>query len=222
MSPSFTSNRISGSFMNRVKEKMALNDMTIEGGFSILGQKKPKLSPSLMRGASASSNVDIRPSGGAAFSAGNGLVLPVGGTTGEGFTDTSAVVSSLSGRITMPKDITTSEISLSSTVSMTGSAHSGAAVIRVRATCLNNNESVTGFCPINGSLSRALTEILPLSNLEGVETPGNIIQIDIFREAGFGGDTSPNAIVISDVSVNLRRGAIAAPAPSDSFKPQTS
>ena len=222
ISPWFTSNRLSGSFMNRVKEKMALNDMTIEGGFSILGQKKPKPAPSLMRGASASSNVDIRPSGGAAFSAGNGLVLPVGGTTGEGFTDTSAVVSSLSGRITMPKDITTSEISLSSTVSMTGSAHSGAAVIRVRATCLNNSQSVTGFCPINGSLSRALTEILPLSNLEGVETPGNIIQIDIFREAGFGGDTSPNSIVISDVSVNLRRGAVAGSAPADSFKPQTS
>ena len=202
---------------------MALNDMTIEGGFGILGQKKPSAAPSLMRGASTSSNVDIRPSGGAAFSAGNGLVLPVGGTTGEAFTDTSSGSSKVSGRITIPKDVTTNEISLSSTLTLNGaSGGTGKGIIRAKVTCLNNNKSVSAFCPIDAPTARVTTEILPLTNLEGVETPGNILQIDVFREAGFGGDTSPNAIVISDLNINLRRGAVSSSSPTDSFKPQTS
>ena len=223
ISSDFTSNRLSDSLMNRVKEKMALNDMTIEGGFGILGQKKPSAAPSLMRGASTSSNVDIRPSGGAAFSAGNGLVLPVGGTTGEAFTDTSSVSSKVSGRITIPKDVTTNEISLSSTLTLNGaSGGTGKGIIRAKVTCLNNNKSVSAFCPIDAPTARVTTEILPLTNLEGVETPGNILQIDVFREAGFGGDTSPNAIVISDLNINLRRGAVSSSSPTDSFTPQTS
>ena len=221
---SFTSNRISDATMARVKGKMALDNLTIEGGFNVLGQKKPSMAPSTIRGAPVSSNVDIRPVGGAAFAGGNGMILPVGSTSGEAFTDTSAVTSVLSGQISVPRDIVGNDISVSSTITLESnpSSPSGRGVIKVEATCLETNASVQGFCPIDAPYRRRLTEVLPLSNLDGVETPGNTIQVQIYREAGFGGDDAPNSIIIHDVSVNIRRGGVSGTSTSEQFTPRSS
>jgi len=218
-SPGFTGNHLTSGIYGNIKGRMALDadQYGQQGEFSILGAKKRGKTASSMRSIEGL-DVDIRPSGGAAFVAADGYTLPAGTGTSE---SASSVRSEITSTVTVPTDVITNEIGIFATLSLGPNALNNAeAILQVKATCLESESTVSNILIIPTTTKRKTRQILPISLLTGADTPGNRIEIKVFRNADEGGDTaSGHSLVLHDLKLSFRRASFITESQANKFKP---
>jgi len=203
----------SGAYANiRGHGDMLMDNISSQGQWSILGQRKPAPTPKSIRGADAP--IDMKPVGGTACNTDDGYSLPGKGTSSSegGYQDNNAI----SGEIIIPPDIMGDEIELWGEVSHAiGSLDNTNATITTTITCNGIQDSHTQTIRSNTSNSRV--SLLPRRNLSGLATSGNRVKIRVERTSHSSNDSDYSSVIIHNVNVGLNRAVSTAPNATNSF-----
>lgn len=205
----------SGAYANiRGHADMLMDNISSQGQWSILGQRKPQPTPKSIRGVD--SPIDMHPVGGTACQTDDGFTLPGKGTpTAEaGYQDNN----SIEGEITIPPDILGNEIELWGEVSHgIDSLTNSNCTVRTTVTCNGIQETHEQKIRTNTNNSRII--LLPKRNLKGLGTSGNRVKIRVERTSHSANESNYSSVVIHNVNVGLHRGASTAPSATSKFVP---
>ena len=122
--------------------------------------------------------------------------------------------------VRVPNDISTGIVGLEGALTLDTISSGGSALITTTITCKETAQSISQTTTVAMGTSRESTTLLTTQNLDGAETAGNTLVIEISRSPARDGDSAPyQSLVIHNTSVKMRRNSIHSNAQSDNFKP---
>jgi hypothetical protein len=201
--------RMSSSTYGRIKGRMDLPNDSLSGGasFSILGQKKPAVTPSTMRGIEGM-DMDIRATSGTASVSADGYVFGGKGLMGGGDAASSKEVT-IETTFVLPEDILSNKLNIQATVTHSPVlANNTNAVLYVTALIEETGESITNTVNIGTGIRAKPMNLIPTTALSGLNSRGNHIKITITRKPGIGDDDADTtSITLHNLHVKMQRAS---------------
>ena len=201
--------KMSPSTYGRMKGRMDLPNDNLSGGasFSILGQKKPAVTPSNMRSIEGI-DVDIRSTSGTATVTADGYVFGGKGLMGGDAAATSQEVT-IETIFVLPKDVLSNKLNIQATATHSPILSSNTnAVLYVTALIQETDESITNTIKIPTGLDSKQVNLIPTTALKGLNTRGNHIKITITRKPGIGDDNADaTSVTLHNLDVKMQRAS---------------
>ena len=201
--------RMSSSTYGRIKGRMDLPNDSLSGGasFSILGQKKPAVTPSTMRGIEGM-DMDIRATSGTASVSADGYVFGGKGLMG-GEASASSKEVTIETTFVLPEDILSNKLNIQATVTHSPVlANNTNAVLYVTALIEETGESITNTMNIGTGIKARPMNLIPTTALSGLNSRGNHIKITITRKPGIGDDDADTtSITLHNLHVKMQRAS---------------
>ena len=180
--------------------------------FSILGQGKPSVTPSTMRGIEGM-DVDIRATSGTASVSADGYVFGGKGLMG-GEASASSKEVTIETSFLVPKDIMSNKMSIQATVTHSpmltnNNASAGkTAVFYVTVVVKETGEKVTNTIRIGSGIRNKVINLLPMKAVKGLNISGRNISITITRKPGIGDDDADTtSVTLHNLDVKMKRAS---------------
>jgi len=211
-------NMMSNAALRVIKGRASFSSDThaSAGSWGIIGQKKPSVALSSDRDIDGIDSI-LSTGEGVAMKTNEGFVL-------AGITDSESgeqgEIHTHSMTVRVPNDISTGIVGLEGALTLDTISSGGSALITTTITCKETGQSISQNTTVAMGTSRESTTLLTTQNLDGAETAGNTLVIEISRSPARSGDSAPyQSLVIHNTSVKMRRNSIHSNAQSDNFKP---
>tara|TARA_R100000655_G_scaffold29620_2_gene59894 strand:- start:18404 stop:25429 length:7026 start_codon:yes stop_codon:yes gene_type:complete len=219
-----TVGKMSKNTYGNIKGRMNLNNDNLSGDaqFSVLGQQKPSVTPSSMRGIEGM-DVDITPISGTAVKTADGYIFAGKGLQGGDYKVASQEVS-LETTFVVPEDVLSNRISIEAkaTHAPTSIAGNKTALLYVTVTNQDNNASVTHTARIGAGKNNETLSILPEVPLSGLNKAGRKIKVTITRKPATSDDDSDaSSVVLKNISVKMQRASAHTKSSSNNFSAST-
>jgi hypothetical protein len=175
--------------------------------FSILGQGKPSVTPSTMRGIEGM-DVDIRATSGTASVSADGYVFGGKGLMGGEGVATSQETT-IETTFLVPKDIMSNKMSIQAKVTHSPIvAINNAAVLYVTVVIKDTGETVTNTVKIRSGTRNQIINLLPMRAIKGLRNSGRNIKITVTRKAGIGEDNAnTTSVILHNLDVKMQRAS---------------
>jgi len=180
--------------------------------FSILGQGRPSVTPSTMRGIEGM-DVDIRATSGTASVSADGYVFGGKGLMG-GESSASSKEVTIETSFLVPKDIMSNKMSIQARVTHSpmlannNAAAGNTAVFYVTVVVKETGEKVTNTIRIGSGLRNQIINLLPMRAVKGLNKSGRNINITITRKPGIGeDDADTTSVTLHNLDVKMHRAS---------------
>lgn len=213
-------NKMSNAAMRVIKGRSSFSsDNGVSGGaWGVIGQRKPSIALSADRDIDGIDSI-MSSGEGVAIMSSDGFVLGGVIETTDG-ANNQGEIHSHAINVRVPNDISTGIIGLEGVLSLDSITSGGAAKIITTITCKETAASVSQSTTVAMGTDRSAVTLLATQNLDGAETAGNTLIVEISRSPNRDGDTAPyQSVVIHNTSVKMRRSSIHSDAQSNNFKP---
>ena len=208
-------NTFSASAYSSVKGRMDLqmSGLSSNSKFSVLGQKKPPVTPSTMKGIEGM-DVDIRATSGTATISATGYTFG-----GKGLMGSESVAASQETSIQttfiIPTDVISNRISIEGNITHGPIISDDAiGILYITATIEETGESVSHTLKVRTGIDNQKMNLIPLTVLTGLKSAGKTVKITITRKAGTGRDTADTtSINLKNLKVKLHRASANTPSP---------
>ncbi len=199
------------------RSSFSADNAVSSGDWGIIGQRKPATALAADRDVDGIES-SFAASEGAAIQTSDGISLagvadPEVGAQGE--------TNSYTTNVRVPSDVSeTATLSITGIVTLDEITGGGPAVITTTATCVETGASISQDLSIAQGSTRASKILMMARNLDGANTPGNTIKVEVSRSPGQGSDSATyQTLTIHTLSVALRRFSINANAQSNRMVP---
>ena len=213
---------MSSSAFGRIKGRMNLMNDNLSGNasFSVLGQQKPSITPSTMRGME--SEVLLKPTSGAASEGADGYVFGAKGLMGGDSAAASQNVT-IQTSFVVPTDILSNRISIEARVTHGPKvANNTTAILYVTAKVKETNETITNTVRIGTGVRKNRISLLPTKPFKGLKQAGNNIEIIITRKAGTGDDNADTtSVTLHNLEVKMQRASANTRSSASYFSPSS-
>ena len=215
-----TVGKMSRKTYGNLKGRMSLPNDNLSGGatFSVLGQQKPAVVPSTMRGIEGM-DVDVSIVGGTASRTADGFIF-----AGKGLTAADEIIESqevsLETSFVVPNDILSNRMSIQATSTHSPLSASGktCAVLYVTVSNENAGVTVTNEVKVYTGTSNKIIDILPEQTISGLRKSNNRILVRITRKPGTGSDTADaTSVILKNLSVKMQRASANTGSSADKF-----
>jgi len=215
-------NAMSSSAFGRIKGRMDLINDNLSGSasFSVLGQKKPSITPSTMRGME--SEVLLKATSGAASEGAEGYVFGAKGLMG-GEAEAASQNVTIQTSFVVPTDILSNRISIEATATHGPTiANNTTAILYVTATIKETNETVTNTVRLGTGIRKKRISLIPTKPFKGLKQAGNNIEVTITRKAGTGDDDADTtSITLHNLEVKMHRASANTRSSASYFSPSS-
>ena len=208
----------------KLKGRMSLinDNISHNSKFSILGQQRPPVVPSLLKGIEGM-DIDIQAASGNAAISSEGYALAGRGRVdvlGETAT-TTTFESTLQTQFILPIDVIDDIIIVEGKITHAfGSTLNKTAVLYTTATIEETGESITHTTYLQSNIKNKITELIPQTLLDGIKS-GNKVTVTITRKAATGEDNSDrNSVILKSINVKLNRATAPVQGTSNKFSIQ--
>ena len=212
--------KMSKKSYGNLKGRMSLPGDNLSGGatFSVLGQQKPAVIPSTMRGIEGM-DVDISIVGGTASRTADGFIF-----AGKGLQAADEIIESqevsLETSFVVPDDILSNRMSIQANITHSPLSASGkkCAVLFVIIHNEKAGVTVSNEVKIYTGTSNQIIDILPEKAISGLRKSGNRIMVRITRKPGTGSDTADaTSVLLKSLSVKMQRASANTGSSADKF-----
>ena len=210
--------QVDGASYGKLKGRMSLLSDNLSAGsrFSILGMQKPSSIPYTMRGIEGM-DTDIRATSGTACVTGDGYVFSGKGLQGGEYS--ASRESSIETTFVVPRDVMSNRINIQSTVTHSPIiSETKTAVLYVTVTIEETNTSITHTVKLGTGIEKKIISLLPNTALDGLDTQGNHIKVNITRKAGTGDDDADtSSVTLHNIEVKMQRASAHTKSQADRF-----
>tara|TARA_R100000008_G_C3587343_1_gene173562 strand:- start:285 stop:7289 length:7005 start_codon:yes stop_codon:yes gene_type:complete len=217
-------NTMTSTAFGRMKGRMNLNSDSLSGNsnFSVLGQEKPSVAPSTMKGIEGM-DVDITTASGSASITADGYVFGGKGLLGVGDCTTSSQEQTVQTSFVVPTDVISNRLNIEARVTHSPViADNKIAILYVTATVLETNETFTNTVRLGTGINKKRISLLPTRPLRGLKQAGNNIEIKITRKPGIGNDDADTtSVTIHNLDVKMERASAHTRPKSSYFSPSS-
>ena len=192
-----------GRFMGRMD--LPSDDFAGNATFSVLGQKPPAITPSVMKGIEGI-DVDIRATSGTASLTGDGYTFAGKGLMGSESNSTSQETT-IETTFLVPTDVLSNQINIKASVTHSPLvATDKTAVLYITALIEETGQTITDTVRIGTGVNRSKISLLQNNPLSGLNVAGRHVKITITRKAGVGDDDADTtSVTLHNLDIKMQR-----------------
>jgi len=192
-----------GRFRGRMD--LPTDDNSGNATHSILGQRRPAVTPSVMRGIEGM-DVDIRATSGTASITASGYTFGGKGLMG-GESVAASQETNIETTFVVPRDVLTNRVNIQATVTHSPLvATDKTAVLYITILIEETGATLTETIRIGTGINQKIISLVPTKPLAGIKAAGNHIKITITRKPGVGDDDADTtSVTLHNLDVKMQR-----------------
>ena len=205
-----------GRFMGRMD--LPSDDFAGNASFSILGQKPPAITPSIMKGIEGI-DVDIRATSGTASLTADGYTFAGKGLMGGDSNSMTSQETSIETTFVVPTDVLSNQINIKASVTHSPLvATDKTAILYITALIEETGQTITDTVRIGTGVNRSKVSLLQNNPLSGLNVAGRHVKITITRKAGIGDDDADQtSVTLHNLDIKMQRAVAHSRALSSHF-----